>query len=229
MELQKLFLHMVIKSLVNEIVTEALETISPTILQEYYTSGSENSSSESDVEFLDSNEKSEEEPILKKAKKDPVIDTKSPRDSWSTKAAALYFLLHDMLGEKKSRFTAEIFGINKSTLSQWYSQKRYWGKWIPYVRSMSPEEAILCIPNEQTKAAYISRIAEIKSLGKLSTEVFEFNDEKIYLSAVSDGKSIQQKVALASKQPEKYVYVKKGAKTVTLSQGNASMLSHTTS
>ena len=53
-------------------------------------------------------------------------------NTWKERAIIMYFLLHDFLGGMDLQLTSKAFDTPKSTISTWYNEKKYWGKFCHF-------------------------------------------------------------------------------------------------
>lgn len=147
---------------------------------------------------------------------------KSPKTlhPWSVKAKAIYYYLHTMLGNGRLRETATAFGYSKTTLGCWLDKKKYnyWQSWLPYVSAMTPEESISGVVSESERLFLSNRMPQIKEFGQLKLQQYNVEGEQLYMAAIRDEMTIQKKVAISNKNPDKFVLVKRSAKRVTAKQ-----------
>jgi len=130
--------------------------------------------------------------------------------TWKERSVIMYFFLHDCLGAKNLGITAKAFATSKSTISTWYNEKKYWGKFLPFLDDLNMKDVVASIKNVELRDVYSSHGDALDSdLGQLNLQKFEgWKDEKFAFTGGSGVKKLplsRQKKNCIGKKREKQV------------------------
>ena len=68
--------------------------------------------------------------------------------TWWNRAIIVYFKLHKQLGNNSVDFTASVFGMKRSTIATWLTNKDYINTWVHLLPELSFDEVVQSIPKD---------------------------------------------------------------------------------
>jgi hypothetical protein len=123
--------------------------------------------------------------------------------TWKERATIMFFFLHEYLGGKDAALSSKAFGTPRSTISTWFTDKRYWGKWLPFLEELTVRDVVNSIPHEEVRRMYEDGIEEIEQHGKLFLEKFRnwkpAKQNLVARKSRNGTASTQKQVAIAKK------------------------------
>jgi len=149
--------------------------------------------------------------------------TKKPLLTWKQRGDLLYFLLHPGFGNGDIQLTAEVFGIPNRTIRTWLNEKKYFPRWLPFVKDLQPYKVQKTIPSTTGQIWKDVPAETLSAFGPLDLSKYESaipNPQTAIVqftqASFHNGSHIskQKKVALAQKFKDKFEYVGNSEKWV---------------
>jgi hypothetical protein len=150
----------------------------------------------------------------------PLIRGAYDTKSWRDKSFAIFFYLHEEMGNGDAELTANLFRHNLSTFLSWIQEKkRFTQKWFSFVRNMKAKDVIDILP-ENLKSFF----QELDDDSVVDLSQFEkyYEKDSTKFVTLGDAKSSgvsQQKFLCSTEKIKSVYYITQLAKTVGSGRG----------
>ena len=133
--------------------------------------------------------------------------------SWWNRACIVYFKLHRQLGKNSLLHTSRVYGVRYSTISNWFSCKRFISTWFSLVTELKFNQVLLSIPKDSPFYDEYQNIEEKMCFRKTLHDALQVYRQKITSVQTQlvfhKHKTSHQKLRYIAKKNDDVFYLKK--------------------